>query len=118
MSVNCIVPVSYTHLDVYKRQVISGVLSIICILYAGNTEQMGAILVCVYIIFCVCLLLKRELKLVVVINLVVSLLSILFVITCPGNEVRAMAEMHWFEGYENLGIISKLKYGLDVYKRQ
>lgn len=94
-----------------KVSVISGVLSIICILYAGNTEQMGAILVCVYSIFCVCLLLKKELKLVVVINLVVSLLSILFVITCPGNEVRAMAEMHWFEGYENLGIISKLKYG-------
>ncbi|MFR9058248.1 DUF6056 family protein [Eubacterium callanderi] len=88
-----------------------GLLSIFAIFYAGNTEQMGAIIVCVYGIFFLYLLYIKEMKSVVVINLMVSLSGLLFVITCPGNKVRSVSEMHWFEGYENLGIMGKLKYG-------
>lgn len=86
-------------------------LSIFAIIYAGNTEQMGAIIVCVYGIFFFYLLYIKEMKSAVVINLMVSLAGLVFVITCPGNKVRSVSEMHWFEGYENLGIVGKLRYG-------
>ena len=86
--------------------------TILCMIYAANTEQMGAILFCVYLIFGIYLWVrKRKVYKVLIFNMLIAAMSLAFILTCPGNKARAMSELIWFNGFESLSLLEKLGYG-------
>ena len=63
------------------------ILYILAILFALNQEQMCAIVLSVYLVFTVYLVLKRRPNLFMIIQSLLSIASIIFILTCPGNYV-------------------------------
>ncbi|MBR3161671.1 MAG: hypothetical protein IKF19_02965 [Bacilli bacterium] len=79
------------------------------ILYASNQEQ------CVIIIFTVSLIMsiisikqKKNYK-YPLISLAISIISIIFILTCPGNMLRNTSEIsRWYPDYVNANIMDKI----------
>lgn len=89
---------------------------ILSLLIACNAEQMAAILFCLYLFFFLFYLKKdmfkeKRQKYYCICNMIVSFLSLIFIITCPGNDNRKLVELHWFEGFESLSLVQKLAMG-------
>jgi len=86
---------------------------LIATLFACNQEQMCAIMLCFYIIFIIYLYKKRKLNKFIICQFLLMLASIFFILTCPGNDVRSIAETStWYPAYENFGSITKLILGI------
>ena len=82
---------------------------ILMLLYAANAEQICLILVTVYTIFTIYFLIKKKINPLIIIMLVVSILSLVFIVTCPGNTSRNRTEIvAYFGDFEMLSIIDKL----------
>ena len=94
------------------------VLSFVPLLYAANMEQ-----TLVFLLFSLgCLLLwflvQRRLHWVVIAQLAVCLASLVYMLTCPGNEARIVNEsVSYFKNFPMLSLLSKLEMGLSLTLR-
>ena len=88
-------------------------------LYACNQEQMAAVIFAVFGTFIVMQLVKKGYKYVIknqkflIVLFIVSIISLAFILTCPGNAVRKDAEVKtWYPEYSNFGLLEKIELGL------
>lgn len=88
-------------------------LYIISTLFACNQEQMCAIIFCFYLILIIYLYKKEKLTKFIVVQFILSLISLLFILSCPGNEVRNISEITlWYPSYKYFGLFGKLFLGI------
>lgn len=85
----------------------------LCVLYAANMEQMGAILLGVYLVFGLYLLVdKRKLSPFYVAQLVLIVASLYFILSAPGNRNRTNQEIErFFPEFAEMGVGAKLLMG-------
>lgn len=88
-------------------------LYILSIIFACNQEQMCAVVLSFYIIFDIYLYKKGKLNKFLIIQTLISLISIIFILTCPGNNERSIIETtSWYPSYENFNILKKISLGI------
>lgn len=85
----------------------------LCVIFAANMEQMGAILFGVYLLCGIYFLVaRRRWERFYVLMLGCILLSILFTLASPGNNIRYMAEaQRVFPTFQDLNLFQKLEMG-------
>lgn len=88
------------------------ILSIIALIYAINVEQMCAILLAIYVPVTIYLIIKKKNNIYMVIQSMICILSLIFILTCPGNEARDISEAAtWFPEFAHLLFIQKFLMG-------
>lgn len=88
-------------------------ISILSILYAINHEQAVCIVLAVSLFFLIYALLKKSSLKYPSILLILSIISLIFILTCPGNENRVGIEMaNYYPDYINANILDKLYLGM------
>lgn len=93
-----------------KREYIYYILSA---LYACNVEQVCLCIFAIYFIFNIYLIFKKKIKPINVIIMLVSIASLIFILTCPGNDVRVQQETDLFyKDFVNLNILQKIEIGI------
>lgn len=85
----------------------------ISLIFAANQEQAGALLVGFYLVFTILMIFRKDKKIntYIIIQTIISILSIVFILTCPGNSIRQIEELPRFKGYEMLSFIEKFVLG-------
>ena len=88
------------------------VLSTLALIYAINVEQMCAILLVIYVPVTLYLILKKRTNIYMVIQSMICILSLIFILTCPGNAARDISETAtWFPEFAYLSFMQKLLMG-------
>ena len=108
------------------RQIIMGKLklsgffiSLIAIIYAANMEQMAAILLGTYLVTGIYMLAaKKQMNWMYFVQLAFIMLSLCFILFCPGNARRTIMETEkYFPVFEELTVFQKLCMGFLVNAR-
>lgn len=89
------------------------ILYVLSAFYAINQEQMCIIVLMVYATFFIYFLItKHQIKKFILIQSFLAFLSLIFIMTCPGNLVRKAKEtVRWFEDFDKLPLFRKLEMG-------
>lgn len=94
------------------------ILSIISIIMASNHEQMVAILLIFYGLTLIHNIKKKNKNNWIIIYMLIILLSIVFIFTCPGNNFRSIIETELrFPSYKNFNFINKIELGITSMMR-
>lgn len=100
-------------LDGEKIKISSCPLYVISLLFACNQEQMCAIVFSFYLLFVFYFFVKNKNNAFLWVMLFLSICSLLFILTCPGNGVRSIQETAtWYPEFQNFNLIQKLALGL------
>lgn len=85
----------------------------ISLIFAANQEQAGALILGFYLVFTILMIVREDKKIkpYMIIQTIVAILSIVFILTCPGNSIRQAEELYRFKGYEMLSFIEKFGLG-------
>lgn len=87
-------------------------LYVAALIFAANNEQVCALLLGFYGIFLVYTLIKRRFKAIIAVQMGLALVSLIFILTCPGNEARYASEvLTWFPTYGDVSFLGKLELG-------
>lgn len=102
-----------------KIQKLEYILYLLATLYAVNQEQMAAAIFAVFGVFICFELIKKGYKYVIknekflIILFIITILSLVFILTCPGNAVRKEDEVkRWYPEYASFGLLEKVELGL------
>ena len=89
-------------------------LFLLSLLYVANNEQVCALLLGFYLVFGILMILRdKKIHPFMVIQFVVIILSLIFILTCPGNSVRTVKEIKDdFKDMEMLSVLDKFALGL------
>ena len=93
------------------------IVYIVTALFAANQEQMVALLfgiISVYLVYAlVTKTAKNRVDFNVIIVYIISILGLLFILTCPGNKERNTREiLTWYPAYETYGLASKIQLAI------
>lgn len=94
-------------------QVSQYVLGVLALLYAANHEQMGTLLVGFFVFFSLYqIITQKKLHWFLALQTVLSIVSLVFILTAPGNALRAAwtVTTH-FPGYVDLSLFNKIEMG-------
>ena len=82
-------------------------------IYAVNQEQMCIVLLLFYLTFLIYILYRdKKVNWFLLFGFLLSVLSCIFIVTCPGNFVRRASEVKtWFADFDNIGFFQKLEMG-------
>lgn len=84
-----------------------------CLLFAANQEQMCAVLLVVYAVCAILMIAKKKCNVYVIVQFALCVLSLVFILACPGNEDREAAEAtKWYPDFLALTLPEKIKLGL------
>lgn len=85
----------------------------ISLIFAANQEQAGALLLGFYLVFTILMIASKDKKVkpYMFIQTIIASLSVVFILTCPGNSIRQSEELYRFKGYEMLSFIEKFVLG-------
>ena len=90
------------------------IISFLALLYATNQEQSIALILgfnLLYLIYC--LINKKDIDRFNVLAIAVSVVSLVFILTCPGNALRFVHETsYWYPEFANFTILEKSYLGL------
>ena len=89
-------------------------LYVAALLFAANQEQVAALILGFGVVFTAFIAIrdKSTNKFLIFLN-AIALGSLLFILTCPGNSVRLVAEVErWFPGYASLSVKFRLFLGI------
>ena len=81
-------------------------------LFANNQEQFAVVFLGAYLILGIYLIKKKKFTSIIFIMLVISILSIIFELLCPGNKIRFEESKNEILGFENYSIIDKIWLGI------
>ena len=96
-----------------KISVIQGITFVISIIYASNQEQMAGILFLVYTFFLIYIIKNKKQKPILFIMYAIIIISLIFILTCPGNANRKIQEEEtWYPEYSETSLFIKLAEGL------
>lgn len=91
----------------------------LALIFAGNQEQTSAILVCFYLIFTIIMSVRdKKIKPYMIFQVIVSIASIIFILSCPGNYIRQQEEMRRFIDFEMLTFLDKFVLGFTATFRE
>lgn len=83
------------------------------LLYVCNQEQAVCIVLGVSLLFMIEMIRTKKMHFYVLFCLVISLGSLLFILTCPGNDNRAFLEtLNWYPDYVNARFFDKVYLGI------
>ena len=81
--------------------------------YVANQETFAVVLFIISIIFCIKQTIAKKHEYYYYILLMVSLVSIIFAVLCPGNTLRFKSEVNtWYPGYTELSFFEKTAIGI------
>lgn len=96
-----------------KINIIQAISFIISAIYACNQEQMAGIMFLIYTYFMIYLIKNKKCKPIAFIMYIIILVSLVFILTCPGNANRKISEEKtWYPNFSDTSIIIKLEQGL------
>lgn len=101
--------------DKKKINIFQGILFSLATIYACNQEQCCAILLATYLMFTVILTVrdKKKVSPFVYLQTIIAILSIIFILTTPGNALRKQDEIvAYFPEFSSIGLIDKLAMGV------
>lgn len=82
---------------------------IVATIFAINMEIMAAIIMTFYVIFSIFFIYKKKTSWFIIFVTIISIGNMIFILTCPGNTVRELAEtVSRYPEYANFGLIEKL----------
>ncbi len=86
----------------------------LALLFACNMEQTCAILFGTYLLFMVLLIIKeKKARPFMIVQFILTHISLVFVLTCPGNVIRTNAEIaSTFKDFECYGVLEKIATGI------
>jgi len=88
---------------------VESILYVIITLFAANMEIMAAIIMAFYVIFSGFFIYKKRITGFIIFQTILSIGNMIFVLTCPGNALRDLAEAaSRFPVYINFGLIEKM----------
>ncbi len=83
-----------------------------CLLFAANQEQMCAVLVAVYAVFVIRMVAKKKCSAYMIVQLMLCILSLVYILACPGNGDREAAEAtKWYPEFLSLTLPEKIRLG-------
>ena len=92
-----------------KISLIEYILYSISIVFACNMEQMCIVILGIYIIYTlIYCFINKKIHPFFIIQILISILSLIFIFTCKGNFVRQQSEMIRYLEYPNLSLFDKL----------
>lgn len=96
-----------------KTNIFVYIISILALIYAINQEQSCALIFGFNFLFLAnCLIKKEKISKYNIFVVLVSLASMIFILTCPGNSIRFVAETsYWYPQFANYGIWEKIYLG-------
>ncbi|MFR9058246.1 DUF6056 family protein [Eubacterium callanderi] len=95
-----------------KINIFESFLYSLLVIFAANNEQMAIIIFVIYAVFAIYFFMqKKRVSLYLLFNLFLTIISLLFILSCPGNDNRAIAEAQRFPGYDGLNIVQKILAG-------
>lgn len=102
------------HLYGKKTDALIYVISILALIYAIQQEQCCALIFGLSLVYLMDKLAKKEtISRYHIFIVVMSFISMIFILTCPGNSVRFLAEAsYWYPQYVNYGILEKIYLGI------
>ncbi len=100
-----------------KLKKIESVISLLVLIFAINQEQVAALVFGLNISFLIFRIVQNrkfeKTDFYFAIAIILSLLAIIFILTCPGNEIRFYKEVtHWFPEYLTLSFFDKIQLGI------
>lgn len=92
------------------------VLYWLCLVYGANNEQVMVVILLSYLVtFAWYSIARKQWNLYLIINTLTAIASVIFIMTCPGNAVRKIAETKtWFPTFEQMNIIDKIELGYET----
>ena len=90
------------------------IISFFALVYAANQEQVCAILLGIYTIglgYCLFKRFRFKLYNKLLILYFFNWISLVYILTCPGNFQRKEAETHWFTDFKMLTLFDKMEIG-------
>ena len=89
---------------------------VLATIFACNQEQACAMLFGVYLLFTILLLLRdKKIHPFIILELILTITSLIFILTAPGNYVRKNEEIiNYFKDFEMLTVQDKLSIGFTV----
>jgi len=91
---------------------INCVTAIIALLIAVGSLQMTCILVSIYALFCFYSIISKKRYKFFLLQTIISILSLIYHITTPGNKNRYIAEIQrWFPDFNMISFVNKTKLG-------
>lgn len=93
------------------------ILYTLATIYAANQELMAVVLFAIFIFYILYLIknkkIKTELNKTTILVYIITILSLIYILTCPGNIVRKEKEIQtWYPEYQEFGIVSKMELGI------
>ena len=101
------------HYENKQTSIYTYIISFLCLLYAINQEQSCALIFGFNLVYLIhCIYNKKNINKFNIIAIIVSCLSLIFILTCPGNSVRLACEItEWYPAFTHLNIYQKLYLG-------
>lgn len=88
-------------------------ISVLSILYAVNHEQAVCIVFAVSVFFLIYAFIQKSSKSYPILLVLLSIISLVFILTCPGNSNRMGIELaHYYPDYINANIMDKIYLGM------
>lgn len=88
-------------------------------LYACNQEQMTVVVLAVLSVFLLYQCITKKIKYVLqhnrflLIQWIIAIVSLIFILTCPGNKERTVAEVAtWYPEYASFNVLEKVELGI------
>lgn len=101
------------HLISKKDKLYKYILYFLSLIYACNQEQMCLIIFSIYLLFTIYFIYKKNISKFIILQLIISFISLIFILTCPGNNLRNISETQtWYPAFENFNLISKAFIGI------
>ena len=90
---------------------------VLATIYAANQELMAVVLFVIFTFYILYLIknkkVKIELNKTTILVYIITILSLIYILTCPGNIVRKEKEIQtWYPEYQGFGIVSKMELGI------
>ena len=92
-----------------------GILYILATIFACNQEQVCAVLLVTYILFTIILTVrdKKKVSLFMYLQTIITIISIIFILTTPGNAIRKEEEIvTYFPNFNSMSIVEKIVLGI------
>ncbi len=103
----------YNELNGKSNSALIYIISFLSLLYAINQEQSCGIIFIINIVYLIyCIVKKQNISKFNLVVVLLSGLSLIMIMTCPGNSQRVITETaRYYVGYEKLGLVQKLYLG-------
>lgn len=90
------------------------VISILALIFAVNQEQSCALVFGLnFLLLVYCIIKRKSLNRYNIFVVLISLLSMVFILSCPGNSVRFASEVsYWYPQFAGYGILEKVYLGV------